>query len=132
MWRRRREGLFERLAGSTLAAGGYVISVIPSFLIRKEHPLTAVQEMLVVDNMHELASRRCSTRAIFVALPGSVGTVEELVERLTLGQLNRHTEAVIIDIGGFWRPLALHYSPTCVSRASFATAVDAFMVALSE
>ena len=47
------EGLMGRLARSTLAGGGYVTGIIPSFLIRKEHPLTAVQEMLVVEDMHE-------------------------------------------------------------------------------
>jgi uncharacterized protein (TIGR00730 family) len=47
------DGLMERLARSTLAAGGYVTGIIPSFLVRKEHALTAAQEMLVVEDMHE-------------------------------------------------------------------------------
>src|SRR3974390_1674206 len=46
-------GLMGRLARSTLAAGGYVTGIIPSFLIRKEHALTAAQEMVVVEDMHE-------------------------------------------------------------------------------
>ena len=100
------EGLMGRLARSTLAAGGYVTGIIPSFLIRKEHPLTDVQEMLVVENMHERKQAMFDRADAFVALPGGVGTVEELVEQLTWAQLNRHTKPILIaDIGGFWRPL---------------------------
>jgi uncharacterized protein (TIGR00730 family) len=100
------EGLMGRLARSTLAAGGYVTGIIPSFLIRKEHPLTAVQEMLVVDSMHERKQAMFDRADAFVALPGGVGTLEELVEQLTWVQLNRHTKPILIaDIGGFWRPL---------------------------
>jgi uncharacterized protein (TIGR00730 family) len=100
------EGLMGRLARSTLAGGGYVTGIIPSFLIRKEHPLTAVQEMLVVENMHERKQAMFDRADAFVALPGGVGTLEELVEQLTWAQLNRHTKPILIlDIGGFWRPL---------------------------
>jgi uncharacterized protein (TIGR00730 family) len=100
------EGLMGRLARSTLAAGGYVTGIIPSFLIRKEHPLTDVQEMLVVENMHERKQAMFDRADAFIALPGGVGTVEELVEQLTWAQLNRHTKPIlIVDIGGFWRPL---------------------------
>ena len=80
--------------------------IIPSFLIRKEHPLTAVQEMLVVEDMHERKQAMFDRADAFVALPGGVGTLEELVEQLTWAQLNRHTKPILIaDIGGFWRPL---------------------------
>jgi uncharacterized protein (TIGR00730 family) len=100
------EGLMGRLARSTLAGGGYVTGIIPSFLIRKEHPLTAVQEMLVVEDMHERKQAMFDRADAFVALPGGVGTLEELVEQLTWAQLNRHTKPILIaDIGGFWRPL---------------------------
>ena len=77
------EGLMGRLARSTLAGGGYVTGIIPSFLIRKEHPLTAVQEMLVVEDMHERKQAMFDRADAFVALPGGVGTLEELVEQLT-------------------------------------------------
>jgi uncharacterized protein (TIGR00730 family) len=100
------EGLMGRLARSTLAAGGYVTGIIPTFLIRKEHPLTAIQEMLVVENMHERKQTMFDRADAFIALPGGVGTVEELVEQLTWAQLNRHAKPILIaDIGGFWRPL---------------------------
>ena len=100
------EGLMGRLARSTLAAGGYVTGIIPSFLIRKEHALTAAQEMLVVEDMHERKQAMFDRADAFVALPGGVGTLEELVEQLTWAQLNRHTKPILIaDMGGFWRPL---------------------------
>ena len=100
------EGLMGRLARATLADGGYVTGVIPSFLIRKEHALTAAHEVLVVDSMHERKQAMFDRADAFVALPGGVGTLEELVEQLTWAQLNRHMKPILIaDIGGFWRPL---------------------------
>jgi hypothetical protein len=100
------DGLMGRLARSTLAAGGYVTGVIPSFLIRKEHALTAAQEMLVVGSMHERKQTMFDRADAFVALPGGIGTLEELVEQMTWAQLNRHMKPILIaDIGGFWRPL---------------------------
>jgi uncharacterized protein (TIGR00730 family) len=100
------EGLMGRVARSTLSAGGHVTGIIPSFLIRKEHPLTDVQEMLVVEDMHERKQAMFDRADAFIALPGGVGTLEELVEQLTWVQLNRHVKPVLLaDIGGFWRPL---------------------------
>jgi len=100
------EGLMGRLARSTLAPRGHVTGVIPSFLIPKEHALTQAQEMLVVDTMHERKQTMFDRADAFVALPGGVGTLEELVEQLTWVQLNRHVKPVLIaDIAGFWRPL---------------------------
>ena len=100
------EGLMGRLARSTIAAGGAVTGVIPRFLIRKEHPLTAVQEMLVVDSMHDRKQAMFDRADAFIALPGGIGTLEELVEQMTWAQLNRHVKPILIaDIGGFWRPL---------------------------
>lgn len=100
------DGLMGRLARSTLAAGGYVTGVIPSFLIRKEHALTVAQEMLVVGSMHERKQTMFDRADAFVALPGGIGTLEELVEQMTWAQLNRHAKPILLaDIGGFWRPL---------------------------
>jgi uncharacterized protein (TIGR00730 family) len=100
------EGLMGRLARAALDGGGHVAGVIPSFLIRKEHALTQVQEMLVVDTMHERKQAMFDRADAFVALPGGIGTLEELVEQLTWAQLNRHEKPILIaDIAGFWRPL---------------------------
>ena len=100
------EGLMGRVARATLAGGGHVTGIIPSFLVRKEHPLTDAQELLVVDTMHERKQAMFDRSDAFVALPGGIGTLEELVEQMTWAQLDRHTKPVLIaDVQGFWRPL---------------------------
>src|SRR5271170_333936 len=100
------EGLMGRLARATLAAGGHVTGVIPNFLIRKEHALSAAHEMIVVRDMHERKQTMFERADAFIALPGGVGTLEELVEQMTWAQLNRHAKPILIaDINGFWRPL---------------------------
>jgi|SRR5579871_1327316 len=100
------EGLMGRVARATLAAGGRVTGIIPSFLIRKEHPLAEAQELLVVETMHERKQAMFERADAFVALPGGVGTLEELVEQMTWAQLDRHTKPILIaDVSGFWRPL---------------------------
>jgi uncharacterized protein (TIGR00730 family) len=100
------EGLMGRLARATLAGGGHVTGVIPNFLIRKEHALSAAHEMIVVSDMHERKQTMFDRADAFIALPGGVGTLEELVEQMTWAQLNRHAKPILIaNIGGFWRPL---------------------------
>jgi len=100
------EGLMGRVARATLAGGGYVTGIIPSFLVRREHALTAAQEILVVENMHERKQAMFDRADAFVALPGGIGTLEELVEQMTWAQLDRHRKPILIaDIAGFWRPL---------------------------
>jgi uncharacterized protein (TIGR00730 family) len=99
------EGLMGRVAHAALRHGGRVTGVIPTFLIRKEHALKEA-ELIVVDNMHQRKQLMFERADAFVALPGGVGTLEELVEQLTWLQLQRHAKPVLIaDIAGFWRPL---------------------------
>ncbi len=100
------DGLMGRLARATLGAGGYVTGIIPSFLVRQEHALTAAQELLVVENMHERKQAMFERADAFIALPGGIGTLEELVEQMTWAQLERHAKPIlIVDVHGFWRPL---------------------------
>jgi len=100
------EGLMGRLARSTLGAGGYVTGIIPGFLVRKENAFTAAQETIVVEDMHERKQTMFDRADAFVALPGGIGTLEELVEQMTWAQLNRHMKPIlIVNIDGFWRPL---------------------------
>jgi uncharacterized protein (TIGR00730 family) len=100
------EGLMGRLAHAALEHGGRVTGIIPTFLIRKEHALKEAQELIVVDSMHQRKQLMFERADAFVALPGGVGTLEELVEQLTWAQLQRHAKPVLIaDIAGFWRPL---------------------------
>ena len=111
-----------RLARSTLAAGGYVTGIIPSFLIRKEHPLTAVQEMLVVEDMHERKQAMFDRADAFVALPGGVGTLEELVEQLTWASSIATRSRSSSPISAASGARCSRCSPTCVSKASSAKA----------
>jgi uncharacterized protein (TIGR00730 family) len=100
------EGLMGRVARAVLDGGGNVTGVIPTFLIRAERAFQGVQDLIVVDNMHQRKQIMFDRADAFVALPGGVGTLEELVEQLTWVQLGRHAKPVLIaDIGGFWRPL---------------------------
>lgn len=100
------DGLMGRVARAVLSRGGRVTGIIPTFLIRREHALEEAQELIVVDDMHERKQKMFERADAFVALPGGVGTLEELVEQLTWVQLARHKKPVLLaDIGGFWRPL---------------------------
>jgi len=100
------DGLMGRVARAALAAGGRVTGIIPKFLLRREHALVGAQEFVVVDSMHERKQLMFERADAFVALPGGVGTLEELVEQLTWAQLQRHRKPVLLaDIDGFWRPL---------------------------
>jgi uncharacterized protein (TIGR00730 family) len=99
-------GLMGALARAVLAEGGYVTGIIPEFLSDREIALDAAQNLIVVPDMHTRKRLMFEKADAFVALPGGIGTLEELVEQLTWVQLERHTKPVLIaDIGGFWRPL---------------------------
>jgi uncharacterized protein (TIGR00730 family) len=100
------DGLMGRIAHAVLNHGGRVTGIIPKFLIRREHAMLEAQELIVVDDMHARKLLMFERADAFIALPGGIGTLEELVEQLTWVQLQRHSKPVLIaDIGGFWRPL---------------------------
>lgn len=99
-------GLMGTVARAVLDHGGTVTGIIPEFLKQKEQMLGDVQELHIVPDMHTRKRMMFERADAFVALPGGVGTLEELVEQLTWVQLQRHRKPVLIaDIGGFWRPL---------------------------
>jgi uncharacterized protein (TIGR00730 family) len=99
-------GLMGAVAESTLNHGGLVTGIIPDFLRSREHMLTRVQEMIVTPDMHERKRLMFEHSDAFVALPGGVGTLEELVEQMTWQQLGRHSKPVLLaNVDGFWEPL---------------------------
>jgi uncharacterized protein (TIGR00730 family) len=99
-------GLMGAVAKSALDHGGSVIGIIPDFLKTREHAMARVQELIVTPDMHERKRLMFERSDAFVALPGGVGTLEELVEQLTWQQLGRHTKPVLLaNIAGFWEPL---------------------------
>jgi uncharacterized protein (TIGR00730 family) len=99
-------GLMGAVATSVLDHGGTVTGIIPGFLTSRENALTRVQEMIVTPDMHERKRLMFERSDAFVALPGGIGTLEELVEQLTWQQLGRHSKPVLLaNIDGFWEPL---------------------------
>jgi uncharacterized protein (TIGR00730 family) len=99
-------GLMGALADAVLDRGGTVTGVIPDFLVNREHMLLRVQERIVTPDMHERKRVMFERADAFVALPGGVGTLEELVEQLTWAQLGRHKKPILIlNIAHFWDPL---------------------------
>ena len=94
------------LASSVLAQGGQVTGIIPGFLRSRERPFADAQELIVTRDMHERKRLMFEHSDAFVALPGGIGTLEELVEQLTWQQLGRHSKPVLLaNIDGFWEPL---------------------------
>lgn len=99
-------GLMGAVARATLEAGGEVVGIIPDFLTRKEALLEDVQETLVVADMHERKRLMFERADAFVAMPGGVGTLEELVEQMTWAQLGRHRKPILVlSLKDFWKPL---------------------------
>jgi uncharacterized protein (TIGR00730 family) len=99
-------GIMGAVASSVLDHGGIVTGIIPDFLKLRENALKRVQEMIVTPDMHERKRLMFEHSDAFVALPGGIGTLEELVEQLTWQQLGRHSKPVLLaNIDGFWEPL---------------------------
>jgi len=99
-------GLMGAVATSVLDHGGSVTGIIPDFLTTRENALKRVQELIVTPDMHERKRLMFERSDAFVALPGGIGTLEELVEQLTWQQLGRHAKPVLLaNIDGFWEPL---------------------------
>ena len=117
-------GLMGAVATSVLDHGGTVTGIIPDFLTNRENALKRVQEMIVTPDMHERKRLMFERSDAFVALPGGIGTLEELVEQLTWQQLGRHSKPVLLaNIDGFWEPLLAllaHMRATEFIRASLA------------
>ncbi|RRI05894.1 TIGR00730 family Rossman fold protein [Mesorhizobium tamadayense] len=103
------KGIMGAVADGALKAGGKVTGIIPRFLINREATETALDkldELLITDNMHERKHRMFEKSDAFVALPGGIGTVEEIVEIMTWGQLGHHRKPIVFaNIKGFWDPM---------------------------
>jgi uncharacterized protein (TIGR00730 family) len=99
-------GLMGALAESVIKYGGQATGIIPEFMTAKERPRPLAQELIVTRDMHERKRVMFERADGFVALPGGIGTLEELVEQLTWAQLGRHKKPILIaNINGYWDPL---------------------------
>ncbi|BCG81340.1 LOG family protein [Mesorhizobium sp. 113-3-3] len=103
------KGIMGAVAEGALKAGGKVTGIIPRFLINREATETALDrldELLITDNMHERKHKMFEKSDAFVALPGGIGTVEEIVEIMTWAQLGHHRKPIVFgNINGFWDPM---------------------------
>ncbi len=99
-------GLMGEIARATLAHGGRVTGIMPENIVTIEPPLREVQEMIFTKSLHERKMLMFERSDAFIALPGGLGTLEELVEQLTWAQLKHHEKPVVIaNIDGYWNPL---------------------------
>ncbi len=99
-------GIMGLLADAVLAGGGQVTGIIPGHLKQAEVGHAAVQEMVVVDSMHERKSRMFEAADGIVILPGGLGTLDEAFEMITWKQLGLHEKPIVLaDIEGYWQPL---------------------------
>ena len=99
-------GLMGIIAKSVLKNNGYVTGIIPEFLGSREMMLRDVNNLIVTEDMHERKGLMFKHSDAFIALPGGIGTLEELVEQLTWSQLGQHKKPIYLaDIDNFWDPL---------------------------
>ncbi len=99
-------GLMKVLADAVLAAGGEAVGVIPRHLVDRELAHTGLDDLHVVDGMHERKARMSDLADGFIALPGGFGTLEEFAEVLTWSQLGLQLKPCgLLDVAGFYQPL---------------------------
>ncbi len=104
-----RVGLMGTIADAALAAGGEVIGVMPQHLVDREIEHPGLTRFDIVTTMHERKARMADLSDAFVALPGGAGTLEELFEVWTWGQLGLHSKpTALLEVDGFYRPLLDH------------------------
>ncbi|TGQ46719.1 TIGR00730 family Rossman fold protein [Mesorhizobium sp. M00.F.Ca.ET.216.01.1.1] len=103
------KGIMGAVAEGAMRAGGKVTGIIPRFLINREATETALDrldELVITENMHERKHSMFEKSDAFVALPGGIGTVEEIVEIMTWAQLGHHRKPIVFgNIKGFWDPM---------------------------
>lgn len=103
------KGIMGAVASGVMSHGGKVTGIIPEFLVDMEatrHSLGQLDELIVTPDMHERKHRMFERSDAFVALPGGIGTLEEIVEIMTWAQLGRHRKPMVFaNINGFWNPM---------------------------
>ncbi len=99
-------GIMGEVASATLEAGGHVTGVLPKFWYKSTLMHDGLSELIITENMHERKQTMHDLSDAFVALPGGIGTLEELVEMMTWSQLGHHKKPIAIaNIDNFWQPL---------------------------
>jgi uncharacterized protein (TIGR00730 family) len=99
-------GMMGALADAALAAGGRVVGVRPEFISELERPHPGASEMIFTDTMHQRKQIFLERADAFVALPGAIGTLDELIETITWRRLGLHNRAICaLNVHGFFDPL---------------------------
>jgi uncharacterized protein (TIGR00730 family) len=99
-------GMMGAIAKSVLDHGGSVTGIIPEFLVAREHAMRGTDNLIVTRDMHERKRKMFEMADAFVAMPGGIGTLEEVVEQITWVQLGRHRKPILLaNIKNFWEPL---------------------------
>lgn len=99
-------GLMGEVARAVLENSGHVTGIIPEFLANRERMLTEVNDLVVTPDMHSRKMTMFARSTGFVALPGGLGTLEELAEISTWAQLGQHGKPIILcNVAGYWDPL---------------------------
>jgi uncharacterized protein (TIGR00730 family) len=110
-------GIMGRIADGALSAGGEVIGVIPHHLADKELAHPGATEMIRVNSMHERKQMMADLADGFIALPGGIGTLEELFEVLTWLQLGLHSKPIgLLNVAGFWDSLLVFLDQLVAQR----------------
>jgi len=126
-----RVGLMGALADAALAAGGEVHGVIPQSLMRREAGHTGLTRLQVVETMHERKRLMAEHTHAFIALPGGIGTFEELFEVWSWRHLGYHQRPLgVLDVAGYYQPLLTMMRQA--ERDGFVTAEQLAMVTLHE
>lgn len=103
------KGVMGAVADGAMRAGGKITGIIPRFLVNREAngpALARLDELVVTDNMHQRKHAMFEKSDAFVALPGGIGTVEEIIEIMTWAQLGHHRKPIVFgNIAGFWNPM---------------------------
>ena len=106
-------GLMGKVADAALQAGGRVVGVIPRTLVEREVGHRSLHELHVVETMHERKQMMARRADAFLALPGGLGTLEELFEVWTWRYLGYHDQPIgLLDVHGYWEPLSTFIAST--------------------
>jgi uncharacterized protein (TIGR00730 family) len=101
-------GLMGVAARAAVAAGGEVLGIMPRHLMRPEHAAADLGTLVIVETLAERKQKMTEAADLFVAIPGGIGTLNELIEMLTLNDLGLQAKPVILcATDGFWEPFAV-------------------------
>ena len=89
-------GIMGAIAKSVVDHGGKITGIIPEFLVAREHAMRGADSLIITRDMHERKRKMFEMADAFVALPGGIGTLEEVVEQITWVQLGRHRKPILL------------------------------------